>query len=324
LTVLVFVFQRKHWIQSSQKTADALFACAMADGSNLAPDLRKRIEIMADHIARNGSDFEATVKQKNVNNPQFAFLYNGEGSEYYQQVLAKQRGTTAKPPVPTPPPQAPASLSNLLRGQVNESVATGNAGGSLANLLRIGQVNPQTQPQPLRPVPPVPPNPMPIPVPPQNMYLGQRPLGQLGQLGQPGQLGQLGARQGQVPMPNLRQADVRSSGFQAAPMRIGVPPGPQTPETVPVGILSNMLGAASKNIRYKPLDPAVTPQTLPFEVPTAHMLAKVEEFYDELRDEERDSSSTSSSRSRSRGRDTKDYSGRSGCIGFSIAPPPMS
>ena len=67
---------------------------------------------------RNGSDFEATVKQKNVNNPQcspeianmlcsaavsfraggflysvqktetvrFAFLYNGEGSEYYQQV----------------------------------------------------------------------------------------------------------------------------------------------------------------------------------------------------------------------------------------------
>eukprot|EP00913_Durusdinium_trenchii_P027428 g25725.t1 len=42
---------------------------------------------MADHIARNGADFEATVKQKNANNPQFAFLYNGEGSVYYQQVL---------------------------------------------------------------------------------------------------------------------------------------------------------------------------------------------------------------------------------------------
>lgn len=59
---------------------------------NLAPDLRKRIEIMAEHISRNGPDFETTVRQKNVNNPQFAFLYNGEGAEYYSQVLASHRG----------------------------------------------------------------------------------------------------------------------------------------------------------------------------------------------------------------------------------------
>uniref|UniRef100_A0A7S1RVK3 CID domain-containing protein n=1 Tax=Alexandrium catenella TaxID=2925 RepID=A0A7S1RVK3_ALECA len=58
----------------------------------LAPDLRKRIEIMAEHISRNGPDFEATVRQKNVSNPQFAFLYKGEGSEYYAQVLAQHRG----------------------------------------------------------------------------------------------------------------------------------------------------------------------------------------------------------------------------------------
>jgi len=137
----------------------------------------------------------------------------------------------------------------------------------------------------------------------------------------------LALNQGQVPMA-LRQ-EVRPSGFQATPMRIGVPPGPQTPETVPVGILSNMLGTTSKNIRYKPLDPAFTPQTLPFEVPSAHLLARVEEFYDELRDEERDSSSSSSSRSRSRGRenkDSKDYSGRSGFGGFGVmsaVPPPF-
>jgi len=61
----------------------------------LSPDLRKRIEIMAEHIARNGHEFEHTVRQKNVNNPQFAFLYHGEGSEYYQQILTSYRGQPA-------------------------------------------------------------------------------------------------------------------------------------------------------------------------------------------------------------------------------------
>ncbi|CAE7297987.1 unnamed protein product [Symbiodinium pilosum] len=89
----------------------------MADpGNGLAPDLRKRIEIMADHIARNGAEFETTVKQKNASNPQFAFLYNGEGAEYYQQVLAKHRGTQAppvaplRPPAPSPTPVVPAPV----------------------------------------------------------------------------------------------------------------------------------------------------------------------------------------------------------------------
>lgn len=59
--------------------------------AGIPPDLRKRIEIMAEHISRNGPDFELTVKSKNVSNPQFAFLYNGEGSEYYRQVLGSHR-----------------------------------------------------------------------------------------------------------------------------------------------------------------------------------------------------------------------------------------
>jgi hypothetical protein len=69
----------------------ALFFAMAAPGTNIAPDLRKRIEIMAEHIARNGSDFENTVKVKNVNNVQFAFLYGGEGSDYYQHVLDSHR-----------------------------------------------------------------------------------------------------------------------------------------------------------------------------------------------------------------------------------------
>ncbi|CAE8626128.1 unnamed protein product [Polarella glacialis] len=96
----------------------------------LAPDLRKRIEIMADHIARNGVDFESTVKQKNASNPQFAFLYSGEGSEYYQQVLFAHRTPVVPPPAPVPAP-VPAQVP---------IPAYAASGGSLATLLRGGQV----------------------------------------------------------------------------------------------------------------------------------------------------------------------------------------
>eukprot|EP00439_Symbiodinium_sp_Y106_P056783 s3839_g7.t11 len=74
--------------------------------------------------------------------------------------------------------------------------------------------------------------------------------------------------------------------------------GVQTPETVPVGVLASMLAGVSQAqggrfVRYKPLDPAMTPQALPaMEVPTPQLLAKVED--------RRSSSSSSSSRSRSR------------------------
>lgn len=64
-------------------------------GNHLPPDLRKRIEIMAEHIARNGPEFEHTVKTKNANNPQFAFLYAGEGADYYQHKLAENRRARA-------------------------------------------------------------------------------------------------------------------------------------------------------------------------------------------------------------------------------------
>eukprot|EP00439_Symbiodinium_sp_Y106_P038925 s4767_g4.t1 len=140
----------------------------MADlGAMLAPDLRKRIEIMADHIARNGSDFETTVKQKNASNPQFSFLYSGEGAEYYQQVLAKHRGTQvpaaaplappAAPPAPVPapaptnprPPPAPPAPAQVtqMTGQMAMAgmgaqlgTSTAPTAGSLATLLRGGQV----------------------------------------------------------------------------------------------------------------------------------------------------------------------------------------
>lgn len=62
-------------------------AAAAAASVGLAPDLKKRVEIMAEHVARAGPEFESTVKCKNAGNPQFAFLLGGEGAEYYQALL---------------------------------------------------------------------------------------------------------------------------------------------------------------------------------------------------------------------------------------------
>ena len=76
----------------------------------LAPDLKKRVEIMAEHVAKNGPDFENTIRGKNANNPQFQFLAGGEGSEYYQALLASLRGSSA--------PSAPSGadyLSELMK-----------------------------------------------------------------------------------------------------------------------------------------------------------------------------------------------------------------
>ncbi|CAK9026703.1 Hypothetical protein SCF082_LOCUS17620 [Durusdinium trenchii] len=69
-------------------------AAIAAAAVGLAPDLKKRVEIMAEHVAKNGVDFETTVRGKNAQNPQFQFLLGGEGSEYYQALLASHRTST--------------------------------------------------------------------------------------------------------------------------------------------------------------------------------------------------------------------------------------
>ena len=94
---------------------------AAAASVGLAPDLKKRVEIMAEHVAKNGQDFENTVRGKNANNPQFQFLSGGEGSEYYQALLAAHHGTfdvnrgttfSAAPSCPTTVPTASVGLGS--------------------------------------------------------------------------------------------------------------------------------------------------------------------------------------------------------------------
>eukprot|EP00929_Paragymnodinium_shiwhaense_P068476 TRINITY_DN34443_c0_g1_i3.p1 TRINITY_DN34443_c0_g1~~TRINITY_DN34443_c0_g1_i3.p1 ORF type:complete len:393 (-),score=67.74 TRINITY_DN34443_c0_g1_i3:119-1297(-) len=70
-------------------------AHAAVHAVGLAPDLKKRVEAMAEHVARNGVEFEQNMKQKNASNPQFAFMFGSEGGEYYTHLLQAYRGSAA-------------------------------------------------------------------------------------------------------------------------------------------------------------------------------------------------------------------------------------
>eukprot|EP00927_Polykrikos_kofoidii_P021984 TRINITY_DN20655_c0_g1_i1.p1 TRINITY_DN20655_c0_g1~~TRINITY_DN20655_c0_g1_i1.p1 ORF type:complete len:494 (+),score=97.19 TRINITY_DN20655_c0_g1_i1:389-1870(+) len=113
-------------------TADAAVAAV-----GLAPEVRRRIEILAEHVGRNGIEFEHTVRQKNASNTQFAFLAGGEGAEYYSQLLQMHQANR----------RAAATLA-CAAGPHTVAVAAGQAEVSdLAELVRRWR-EPQAPPLP--------------------------------------------------------------------------------------------------------------------------------------------------------------------------------
>lgn len=49
--------------------------------------LEQRITKLTEFVARNGSQFEEMMRQKQNGNPEFAFLFGGEGSPFYRWKL---------------------------------------------------------------------------------------------------------------------------------------------------------------------------------------------------------------------------------------------
>lgn len=47
-------------------------------------EMKKIIDKLAQFVARNGPEFEQMTKQKQKDNPQFAFLFGGQHYNYYQ------------------------------------------------------------------------------------------------------------------------------------------------------------------------------------------------------------------------------------------------
>ncbi|EEY64594.1 uncharacterized protein PITG_16012 [Phytophthora infestans T30-4] len=64
---------------------------------NAPPDVKKRIDRLVEFVARNGDAFEATAKERERDNPNFAFLKpGGPYSDYYQ--ARKQQVCRSQPP----------------------------------------------------------------------------------------------------------------------------------------------------------------------------------------------------------------------------------
>jgi calcium homeostasis ER protein len=77
------------------------------DGPPLPPEeVRNIIDKLATFVARNGPQFEAITKDKQKDNPKFAFLFGGEWYEYYRSRVhfeEMQMGKIQGPPPMMPP-----------------------------------------------------------------------------------------------------------------------------------------------------------------------------------------------------------------------------
>ncbi|KAJ1260447.1 hypothetical protein BS78_10G233300 [Paspalum vaginatum] len=65
------------------------------------PELHKRIDKLVEYIGKNGPDFEAMIRDKQHDNPDYAFIFGGEGHAYYRYMLWH----SPRQPVAAPYPQ---------------------------------------------------------------------------------------------------------------------------------------------------------------------------------------------------------------------------
>ena len=59
----------------------------------MAETLQGRIEKLARYVAQSNGAMEATVRERQRDNPEFAFLFGGEGAAYYTECLQKFSGS---------------------------------------------------------------------------------------------------------------------------------------------------------------------------------------------------------------------------------------
>ncbi|CAF4412232.1 unnamed protein product [Rotaria socialis] len=79
------------------------------------PETRNIIEKLASFVARNGPEFEVATRQKQENNPKFAFLRGGEYQHYYQFRVQAEKTLLQQPPNPfhLPPPNMPPAPTSM-------------------------------------------------------------------------------------------------------------------------------------------------------------------------------------------------------------------
>lgn len=108
-------------------------------------DLQKRIDKLVEYACKNGPQFEALMKDKQKENPLYAFLFGAEGHDYYRYKLWQTLNPVANNP---PPPAQPVQPS------FNPALAALNAAQSASLAPGLGGLNPSLNPafaSPLKP-----------------------------------------------------------------------------------------------------------------------------------------------------------------------------
>ncbi|XP_021768356.1 calcium homeostasis endoplasmic reticulum protein-like [Chenopodium quinoa] len=88
------------------------------------PEMRKRIDKLVEYVAKNGPGFEAMVCEKEHKNPEYSFLFGGEGHGYYRYKLflftrsPDPFGAPFPPSMPGihPPSMNPSAVSGPVMG----------------------------------------------------------------------------------------------------------------------------------------------------------------------------------------------------------------
>ncbi|KAL6873745.1 hypothetical protein ACP4OV_013827 [Aristida adscensionis] len=75
------------------------------------PELQKRIDKLVEYTAKNGPDFEAMIRDKQRDNPDYAFVFGGDGHAYYRYKL----WLSARPPYPAPPAGSMHMMPPMMR-----------------------------------------------------------------------------------------------------------------------------------------------------------------------------------------------------------------
>lgn len=102
------------------------------------PELQKRIDKLVEYITKNGPEFEAMIREKQQDNPDYSFLFGGEGYNYYNYKLS----IATRPPTgpfnpsfpsvmhPPNPMMSPSPLSAPQLSGPNAAVPAGVMGAS--------------------------------------------------------------------------------------------------------------------------------------------------------------------------------------------------
>lgn len=70
------------------------------------PELQKRIDKLVEYAAKNGPEFEAMIREKQQDNPDYGFLFGGEGHHYYRYKLWMATHPPGGPINPSFPPSS--------------------------------------------------------------------------------------------------------------------------------------------------------------------------------------------------------------------------